>query len=89
MPLSYGPGDEAKAAIDKMRAYAEAAGRDPADIGIDTRVTAGIGYYSDLRTHLALAKDAPISRPIQRFGQITARPISAAFVMNTAGHNFW
>jgi probable F420-dependent oxidoreductase len=43
MPLSYGPGDEAKAAIDKMRAYAEAAGRDPADIGIDTRVTAGIG----------------------------------------------
>lgn len=43
MPLSYGPGDEAKAAIDKMRAYAEAAGRNPADIGIDTRVTAGIG----------------------------------------------
>ncbi len=43
MPLNYGPGDEAKAAIDKMRAYAEAAGRDPADIGIDTRVTAGIG----------------------------------------------
>jgi len=43
MPLSYAPGDEAKAAIDKMRGYAEAAGRDPAEIGIDTRVTAGIG----------------------------------------------
>jgi transposase InsO family protein len=33
------------------------------------------GYYNDLRTHLALAKDAPISRPVQRFGQIAARPI--------------
>jgi transposase InsO family protein len=31
-------------------------------------------YYNDFRTHLALAKDAPLLRPIQRFGQITARP---------------
>lgn len=43
MPLSYKPGDEAKAAIDRLHAYAVAEGRDPASIGIDTRVTAGLG----------------------------------------------
>jgi transposase InsO family protein len=32
-------------------------------------------YYNDVRTHLALAKDASLLRPIQRFGQITVRPI--------------
>ena len=32
-------------------------------------------YYNDVRTHLALGKDAPLLRPIQRVGQIAARPI--------------
>jgi transposase InsO family protein len=32
-------------------------------------------YYNDTRTHLALGKDAPLCRPVQRFGQVTARPI--------------
>jgi hypothetical protein len=32
-------------------------------------------YYNEVRTHLALAKDAPLLRPIQQFGQITVRPI--------------
>jgi Integrase core domain len=32
-------------------------------------------YNNDVRTHLALAKDAPLLRPIQQFGQITVRPI--------------
>ena len=32
-------------------------------------------YYNDVRPHLALAKDAPLSRPIQRFGEVMARPI--------------
>ncbi len=41
MPLAYAPGDEARAAFDKLRRMAEAAGRDPATIGIDTRVSAG------------------------------------------------
>jgi probable F420-dependent oxidoreductase len=41
MPLAYAPGDEARAAFDRLRAYAEAEGRDPATIGIDTRVSAG------------------------------------------------
>src|SRR3954467_11922383 len=40
MPLAYGPGEEARAAFDKLRQMAEAAGRDPATIGIDTRVSA-------------------------------------------------
>jgi probable F420-dependent oxidoreductase len=40
MPLAYGPGEEARAAFAKLRAIAEAAGRDPATIGIDTRVSA-------------------------------------------------
>ena len=33
------------------------------------------GYYNELRTHLSLDKDLPTHRPIQRFGQLAARPI--------------
>ena len=40
MPLAYAPGEEARTAFDKLRRMAEAAGRDPATIGIDTRVSA-------------------------------------------------
>jgi putative transposase len=32
-------------------------------------------YYNDTRTHLSLDKDAPARRPIQRLGEISARPI--------------
>jgi transposase InsO family protein len=32
-------------------------------------------YYNAVRTHLALDKDAPCHRPIQRRGSVTARPI--------------
>jgi transposase InsO family protein len=32
-------------------------------------------YYNNVRTHLSLAKDAPLIRPIQRFGNIAATPI--------------
>jgi transposase InsO family protein len=32
-------------------------------------------YYNDVRTHLALAKDAPLRRPIERFGEVAMRPI--------------
>jgi probable F420-dependent oxidoreductase len=66
MPLAYAPGDEATAAFDKLRGYAAAAGRDPASIGIDTRVSVGIGNEAEWRdtvrfwkssgvTHLTLA----------------------------------
>ena len=30
-------------------------------------------YYNRVRTHLALAKDAPLVRPVQRFGDISVR----------------
>jgi len=33
------------------------------------------GYYNDIRTHRSLQKDAPVSRPVQRTGIITSRPI--------------
>src|SRR5258708_228 len=31
-------------------------------------------YYNNVRPHLSLGKDAPLTRPIQRFGNIAARP---------------
>jgi transposase InsO family protein len=33
------------------------------------------GYYNQLRTHLALDKDSPAQRPIQRLGQLAVQPI--------------
>jgi transposase InsO family protein len=32
-------------------------------------------YYNNMRTHRSLNKDAPISRPVQRTGNIASRPI--------------
>jgi len=32
-------------------------------------------YYNYVRPHLALAKDAPLVRPVERFGDVVARPI--------------
>ena len=32
-------------------------------------------YYNEVRTHIALRKDAPYTRPIERFGDIVAHPI--------------
>ena len=32
-------------------------------------------YYNSFRTHLSLDKDLPAHRPIQRLGQLAARPI--------------
>lgn len=66
MPLAYAPGDEAaRAAFDRLRRVAEEAGRDPATIGIDTRVSAAgdeAQWRADVRfwkscgiTHLTLA----------------------------------
>ena len=33
------------------------------------------GYYNQIRTHRSLDKDAPISRPVERTGNISSRPI--------------
>jgi transposase InsO family protein len=32
-------------------------------------------YYNEMRTHVSLRKDAPYTRPIERFGDIVAHPI--------------
>jgi transposase InsO family protein len=32
-------------------------------------------YYNNVRTHLSLAKDAPLVRPVRRVGSIATRPI--------------
>ena len=32
-------------------------------------------YYNETRTHLALAKDAPLSRTVMRAGRILCRPV--------------
>ncbi|HEX4367125.1 MAG TPA: LLM class F420-dependent oxidoreductase [Rhodopila sp.] len=61
MPMAYGPGDEARTAFDKMRAQAEAAGRDPASIGIDTRVTAGIGGEAEWRDTVRFWKSCGVT----------------------------
>jgi len=40
------------------------------------RILAAYGaYYNDIRTHLALDKDAPMSRPVQSVGRIAATPV--------------
>jgi len=32
-------------------------------------------YYNDIRTHRSLDKDAPVSRPVQRTGITSSRPV--------------
>jgi alkanesulfonate monooxygenase SsuD/methylene tetrahydromethanopterin reductase-like flavin-dependent oxidoreductase (luciferase family) len=61
MPMAYAPGDEAKAAFARLRAIAEAAGRDPKSIGIDTRVTAGIGDEAEWRDTVRFWKSCGVS----------------------------
>ncbi len=36
------------------------------------QILAYAAYYNQARTHLALQKDAPLQRPVQRFGRIAA-----------------
>jgi probable F420-dependent oxidoreductase len=61
MPLNYAPGDEAVAAFDKLHRMAEAAGRDPASIGIDTRTTVGIGTEAEWRETVRFWKSCGVT----------------------------
>jgi len=45
-------------------------------------------YYNDIRTHRSLDKDAPVSRPVQRTGIISSRPILGGFITITCGFRF-
>jgi hypothetical protein len=40
-------------------------------------LSAYAAYYNQARTHLALQKDAPLKRSIQRVGRIAAIPVLA------------
>ncbi len=40
-------------------------------------LSAYAAYYNQTRTHLALQKDTPLQRPIQRFGRIATVPVLA------------
>ncbi len=51
--LAYPPGDAARAEFAKLRGYAEEAGRDPAEIGIEVWVGTGAGDADDWRRELA------------------------------------
>src|SRR5262245_53675265 len=44
---------------------------------VRTDMPSGRGYYNEVRTHLALGKDAPLGRAAQRTGVIVAIPISS------------
>ena len=50
-------------------------------------------YYNQARTHLALQKDAPLHRAVQRSGVVVAipspAPVQARPVATTVGHEYW
>ena len=46
------------------------------------------GYYNETRTHLALDKDAPLSRTVKRAGRILCRPILGDCTTNMFGFDF-
>jgi transposase InsO family protein len=48
-----------------------------------------VNYYNTVRTHLSLAKDAPVWRPVHTVGRIQARPSSAACIINMSGFDLW
>jgi hypothetical protein len=45
-------------------------------------------YYNHARTHLALAKDAPVGHSVQPFGRIIAEPMVAVSIIATLGPSF-
>ena len=51
-------------------------------------VKAYAAYYNHLRTHLSLAKDAPVARSVQQFGQIIADRSSVDSITNTVVSKF-
>jgi hypothetical protein len=45
-------------------------------------------YYNGVRTHRSLNKDAPVSRPVQRAGVISARAILGVLLTSTPVFKF-
>jgi hypothetical protein len=64
----------------KIAAALEAGGRSQRPIAFNAehlrRILAKYAiYYNEVRTHVSLGKDAPCTRPIERFGDVIAHPI--------------
>jgi hypothetical protein len=51
-------------------------------------LSAYVAYYNQARTHMALQKDAPLQRSVQRSGSIAAIPVLAGYTTNTFGYEF-
>jgi Integrase core domain len=51
-------------------------------------LSAYAAYYNEICTHLALGKDAPLSRAVQRTGVIVAIPILSGLHTVMPGYNF-
>ncbi len=61
MMLAYPAGDEAIREFEKLRGYARARGRDPAEIGIEVWVTMGQGGPEDWARELGFWRDAGVT----------------------------
>jgi hypothetical protein len=53
----------------------------------DLAAQASLDEVLGMDTHLSLGKEAPLVRPIQRFGNIAATPIVGGLHQNTAGRS--
>jgi probable F420-dependent oxidoreductase len=62
MMLAYPPGDAAIAEFDKLRHYTEAAGRDPASVGLEVWVSTAVGGEADWREEFRFWKKAGVTR---------------------------
>lgn len=71
MPLAYPAGDTALAAFDKLRSQTRAAGRDPADVGIEVWVSPGIGTEVDWRREVSFWKAAGVTHVTAHTGYVS------------------
>ena len=70
------PVEAALAAVDgRLTGLSEAEAIDRLNRYGPNRLQAYAHYYNDIRTHRSLAKDAPVSRPVQRTGAISSHVI--------------
>ena len=61
MPLAYSAGDKALAKFEQLRAWTQAAGRDPSEVGLEVWMSLGAGTPDDWRRDFAFWKNAGVS----------------------------
>ena len=72
MPLAYPADDTALAAFDKLRSLTRAAGRDPADVGIEVWMSLGAGDEADWRKEVTFWKKAGVTHVTAHTARIRA-----------------